>query len=360
MPFTNPQGEISPRKVWLPTASEFDPNTAFVFNAGNLDAPPRYDQVDDRVVNVVRYEWDVLNLVWFSRVEGTGDRLASAVQPAARGTGSASRMKKTRRSDFAKHDNVAELGPREVTYDLSGFSPQGEGRNTGGGVVNPNNSDGLALESAIRELRRETFDRRGDSAPLWYFTSFEKEQDGQGRIPRDLQPGDLVILNHPLQPNPALNTRGGNRVVQLIEKRPGTGGIDWVAEDAGPNLQPLTTPSVAIALSGTNPRHEAQLTVSGVPAGAEATVELALGAGQPFTVLHDGKGKRSVRCGRSPVGDTDPGPGEGDPAGEDPLALLRGGVRHHHGAGSSNGRGRLPSRVGPSRSASRTMSQTMR
>lgn len=303
--FTNHQGEISPRKVWLPDAGEFDPNTAFRFDASNLLELPTYDQDAEGVINAVRFRWKRISLLWYRNISGDyGDVLGTPAAPAV-ANGSASRMTvEVIEPEPELGDTADQLGARDVLVDLSAFPPEGEGRDTGGGVVNSNPSTGMALESARRRVKRELLERWQDGPIVWRFLSYEEAADAQNRTPSDQEPGDLVILDIATIPNPALNLKGGPRLVQLVGKRPGADGIRWEAVDAGPALQPLPTPSVAIAQVPGNGRHAVRLTVSGVPAGATATVELALGAAAPFTVVHDGKLAGTFDVGALPSGTT--------------------------------------------------------
>lgn len=302
VPFINDQGEISPRKVWLPDATEFDPNTAFEFNASNLLSLPTYDQEAESVINAIRFTWKRLSMIWYRLVTGYGDTLGTPAQPAV-DNGPASRIRmEVIEPEPVLADNVDELGAREVLMDLSAFPPEGEGRDTGGGLHNPTPSNGVALESQRRRATREFFERWQDGPIVWRFLSYEEKQDGSGRTPEQQMPGDLVRLTVATLPNPALNARGGTRLVQLVGKRPGLDGIEWEAIDAGPALQPLLTPSVAVALVPTNGRHAVTVTVSGVPAGATATVELALGATAPFSRVFDGKPNGAFEVAGLPSG----------------------------------------------------------
>ena len=290
-PFTNDQGEISPRSTQLPDPATFDVNTAFQFTADNLTTAPRYDQDGRDLINVLRVRWERQNLVWRSAGRA-GANIASASQPHRLGSGPADRIFVTQQEEVLEHDNLATVGRREATFDLSGYPPAGEGRDNTGFFVYLDwyPTGGIALESAKRLLSRELFERWGDGPIRWTFSSWRSTGE------MAVQPGDFVVLNVGTIPNPVSNSRGGARVVQVLGKRPGVQGIDWEAIDAGPALQPLAAPVVSIN-AGTDPKHDVSLSVAGLAGGTSATVELALGASAPFTLIHDGKpnGTFSVR-----------------------------------------------------------------
>src|SRR5690606_7205227 len=76
-------------------------------------------------------------------------------------------------------------------------------------------------------------------------------------------------------PNPATGSRSGKRLVQVLKRDILPIGYRYEVLDAGPALQPLTAPSVSVALDPSNPKHAIKVTLSSVPAGATATVEVA-------------------------------------------------------------------------------------
>lgn len=299
VPFTNTQGEISPRSTRLPDPSTFDVNSAFAFDADNLTSPPSYDQNARDLINVLRVRSERMNLVW--RGGGVaGQNIASNAEPIRIGSGPADRIFSTVSEDLVTHDNIATVGRREAAFDLSGFPPAGEGRDTGGFLVRIKGfevSGGSSLDSAKRLLARELFERWGDGPIRWSFNSF---RSGGAE---NVVPGDFVVLDVATLPNPASNSRGGQRVVQILAKRPSVQGIAWEAIDAGPALQPLSAPITSIA-QGTDTKHSVSVTVSGLAAGTTATVEVALGSSAPFTKFFDGKGNGSFTVKGLPSGTT--------------------------------------------------------
>lgn len=260
VPFVDDSGRVSPRSVRLPSAEDFDPSTAFELNVGNCATAPSFDHQATGVVNVIT-------------VQGRGYRAGNS---AGRGEFF------PRLTDFVA-DYLEEIeytiGPRSLGGGTAALGPR------------PKTFKAYGLPSeafgAVEWLFSETFDRFGDG-PVWgTVTALRTPQDGSGRTPEDLKPGDLVVLNVPTWPNMATQARGGARIVQIMSVRPGPIGIEFDFLDVGPNLQPLLAPTVSVALSGTTPRHAVVLTIGSIPAGARVQARVGIGAGTDYHRTYD-------------------------------------------------------------------------
>jgi hypothetical protein len=74
------------------------------------------------------------------------------------------------------------------------------------------------------------------------------------------QLGDEVILNLPFLPN--ANTRGGQRIVQIVQRTNEPGGPVVAVEDAGLSAQPATAPTFTIGVSTGSPSTQAIVTLT--------------------------------------------------------------------------------------------------
>ncbi len=273
IPFLDNTGKVSPRSVALPEAPDFDPDTAFIFDADNLAEAPSWDHSATEVVNQISIETRSYREVGFGLASADG-AIASPGRPS--------------RLDFAAdfleeeegvhgpvdYDSVTTgVGIRSKTYKAHGL-PRGG--------LQWEISGFPRLQSVIDYLVRETFERFGDGPQWGEMRALRSPQDGSGRTPLTREPGELVILDLDTWPNLATGSRGGQRMVQLMSRQPGPDGVTFRFLDAGPRLQPLATPSVSLSANPGDPYHAVNVTVSGVPAGATATVELGIGASGPY------------------------------------------------------------------------------
>lgn len=290
VPFVNDDGEISPRAVRMPDADPssdayLDLPNAFEFNASNLAAPPLWDALASEVVNVVRARWVYLKYAYLTGGVA-GQSVASRARPSLPWSAADLIVEEQRSAEWQYPESVNALGEQPAEYDLSGLSPGGES-------ANPFFPQGLFeadhLSRMLAWLRRELWDRWGSGAPRGRLLARPDAEDGQGRTPEDLEPGTFVLVNLASFPNPATNARGGTRLVQLLNKVPSPRGLAFDFVDAGPSLQPLQTPSVSVVANPTDPRHAIDVTISGVPAGASAKVEVGFGAASDFPRKFQGK-----------------------------------------------------------------------
>jgi hypothetical protein len=82
---------------------------------------------------------------------------------------------------------------------------------------------------------------------------------------------------------PALQnqSRQGSRILQVLSKVHTPGGPKFELLEAGPSLQPLGTPSVALAANAKDPENAVDVTVSSLNAGEGYEVHLAVGDTEP-------------------------------------------------------------------------------
>lgn len=283
VPFVDDSGRVSPRSIRLPAAADFDPSTAFVLDESNCRTAPTFSHQADEVVNVVTVEGRRYRRMG---VDGR-DRARLTSFPA----------------DYVEEFEV-NVGPTEYESVTQGVGPRPKTFKAHGLLAADENPVGGLLPEFVRSIEEqtawltaETFDRFGDG-PVWgSLTALRTPEDGSGRTAEDLQPGDLFILDIPTFPNMATRLRGGARVVQAMSIRPGPQGIAIEFLDAGPNLQPLLTPTISVALSGSNPRHAVALTIGSIPSGARVQVRVGIGSGSEFQRTFDDLSSGSVVSG---------------------------------------------------------------
>jgi len=157
------------------------------------------------------------------------------------------------------------------------------------------------LAGVFAGLTTDLFERFGDAPQRWDGTALIEDASPV--------PGDLVVLDlDELRcPNAATGARTGKRVVHVLERRrvyeaeQGFYQYRWL--DAGPNSQPLASPTVVISQTTGDTKHGVDVAVSSVPAGATAIVQLAHGASPAaadwFTV-RTGVGNETITIGNRP------------------------------------------------------------
>jgi len=259
VPFVDATGRLAPRSLRPPAA--VDPDTLFTFGAATTLTPPTWHHPSGEAITVL-----TLNaFMWLSLLEGV-----SAVVPWSR-----------RR----EHDTVAALGLKETTLTLDAIFRKRD------------------IPGVFAALAADLFARFGDAPQTGECT---------GPIDDDAPvPGDLVGLDQDELhgPNPATGARTGTRIVHVVERQRSYEG-DLAAYlyrylDAGPAVQPLATPTVSVALNGTVPKHAVDVTVSDVPAGATATVQVAHGASPAaadWVTARTGVGNETITIPNRPSG----------------------------------------------------------
>lgn len=290
--FVDSEGRVAPRSIRLPTPDAFDVDTAFEFNASNLRRAPTWSNPGSDVVNVVDVVYKAL-----VPAQLIGSAPARAAVDSAQAI-PLDRILVGDRSDRYEHDTVTELGPHPVTFDLSGLPTLAEWAALAPGATGQDQ-----VHKVAELLTRETFERWGDGPQRGTLHSLRQVQDGTGRTPEDdVEAGDLVLVNVETFPNANTRARGGTRVVQILSKHQVPEGLEFDFADVGPALQPLAAPTVSVAAHATNPRHAVTVTLSGVPAGATALLEVDIGDADTWARKIDGVGNGAVDVGRLPSG----------------------------------------------------------
>jgi hypothetical protein len=87
--------------------------------------------------------------------------------------------------------------------------------------------------------------------------------------------GDWLVLDADTLKIPNKDTRAGDRVVQVISRTEKTVGARLQLLDGGPKLQPLNTPTAAVAQNANDPKHTLRITVTGLDSGARAQIQMA-------------------------------------------------------------------------------------
>lgn len=254
VPFIDSLGRVRVQSTRLPRA--VDTGTLFTFNAGNCVSPPTFEHASRELVNRIRFEYEIVHAISEEQRKEDGDFAADGIR---------SHTAELER----QHDNVDVTLPREVRIPIRGL-PRTSGVTIGSlGTI-------ITLARTTAAIAREIFDRYGDG-PI------------QGRIvglplaTESVEPGDLVLLDHTSLrgPNPVTGTRSSARLVQIVDRTVYPDRIEFDYLDAGPTLQPLPTPTVTVSQNASDPKHAVDITVSGVPAGAVTTVQIAIGPDTP-------------------------------------------------------------------------------
>ena len=258
VPFVDAIGRLAPRSLRPPAG--VDPDTLYTFGAATTLTPPTWHHPSGEAITALTLKAFIRRSVLF----------ATAVFPWSR-----------RR----EHDMVAALGLKEVTLTLDAIFRVQD------------------VPGVFAALAEDLFERFGDAPQTGECT---------GPIAGDAPvPGDLVGLDQDELhgPNPATGARSGTRIVHVLERQRSYEG-DRAAFlyrylDAGPAVQPLATPTVSVALNGTVPKHAVDVTVSDVPAGATATVQVAHGASPAaadWVTARTGVGNETITIPSRPSG----------------------------------------------------------
>ncbi len=230
IPFIDSIGRLAPRSLRPPT--DIDPTSLFTFDNTNVVGQVVWRHPGRDAVTVVRVEAH-----FRLRIEAF---FVSLVIPITR---------------EATHDTLSLLGRREQVLNMDAIF------------------DRFDFFGIFDGLKTDLFDRFGDGPQTG---EFEALVEATSPVV-----GDLVSLDHDTLkgPNAETNTRGGKRFVHITDRlRAYTGGrvvYQYTYLDAGPSAQPLAVPTVAIIKTVADPKHSVDITVSALPAGATAIVQIA-------------------------------------------------------------------------------------
>jgi hypothetical protein len=146
-------------------------------------------------------------------------------------------------------EDPTSYGTKDVTYEFAGYIYSAAAANALGYLPSV---AAYPLDTLARGIAEEVFDRFGRGPleiPLKFLDGFA------GQL------GDEFLLNVPHFPN-ASNTRGGTRVMQVLQRTETVDGPDVVALDSGASAQFSTVPTFSLAGNTLQPRNVADITIT--------------------------------------------------------------------------------------------------
>lgn len=264
VPFVNTDGEIQPRFSSL--LHDVDPTTLPEFTDADLADAASFDFRGTDAVTVVRpravatRRLRVVGITAHDRHAGLDDDWPADVL-------------ETEELDLPEltHDNVDDVGRRVHEIDSHGA----EFRNA------------VQAKRFFRQQATEIFDRFGDG-PIY--------GDIVGLAALDaVSPGEWFRLTATNYPVFTTGSRDGSTLVaQVLETRRDPEGPSLKFLTGGPDDQPLAAPSVAISTNVDRPKHDVDVTISSMPAGADRyQVQLREGTG-PWDTVAEGTANETV------------------------------------------------------------------
>ncbi|MFW6040123.1 MAG: hypothetical protein ACOC9N_03505, partial [Gemmatimonadota bacterium] len=236
--FGGANGRVAPRSLRMLQGT--DPATLFRFDADNIDheaGPPTWALDGAEAVTGVALTYRSVNR--FGDAFGGVSVETRTIEPTLEG--------------------AASVGRAERTFETELFF-----------------ASRLAAKRLHEALERYIVERFGDGPQRGEMVGLESTGS--------VEPGDHVVIDQDelKGPNAQENAREGDRVVQILEKtRRLTGGYHFRYLDAGPALQPLAAPTVAIARNADDEKHTVDVTLSNLPSGTVGQIELAYGDTEP-------------------------------------------------------------------------------
>lgn len=252
LPFVNSEGRIEPQITTLPTSDIANPSALFSFTSTNLRPPhPSWAHTRRDAATVLRYHYQWLQQVSDYQAYKMEYEVASDLLVAHPDT-----------REY-QHDRVGIIGRHVVDYPFDGvLAPYGVNPYTDRSPVGP-----FSIQA------REVFDRYGDG-PVY------GECYGMTSGTSDVSPGDFVYVELDTFPNPAIQSRGNARLVQIIGRRDTPEGpiFDWA--DAGSSGQSLSAPTLGgfQGLGTPEGYHAVTVNVSNVTTDGGFRLELAASA----------------------------------------------------------------------------------
>lgn len=265
VPYVDEQGQISPRSMFM--GQGLDPDTFTVVNEDDVSDHPTWVHEPIDAVTRLRFRYRRHpKLAHDDDASFDGFRTEEVELPAR------------------DNDRVGDLGIHERVIDMPGIaSLEGTGQTRTGA---------LWLADVLEE---EIFNRFGDGPIRGTFPGM----DGLDA----LRPGDWVKLSLTHYPNLVGSTRGGTRIVQIVGKDITPAGPVFDYLDAGPDDQPLATPTTAIAQNASEPRFSVDVTLSNLAAGATWELFIKVGSDQ-WQAYGTGTSNTTVTVSRLPSGTT--------------------------------------------------------
>lgn len=263
VPFINNNGEISPKSVRLP--QNLNTDALFSFNNSNLaeEGHPTFEHTSRDVVNSIRFHYQSL-ISRFGRIDPEASPFSAR---ASRDWWADGLMGRDAHHDvdISEGQSSSVFGKNRLEVELHGVDAGGWS-NLGAYFTDFVQPLAPTLESLFNKITPEVFNRFKDGPIRGSFT---------GLLSTDVvEPGDFVLLENTTLPNPAINARGGGRIVQIVSKDRSVTGPTFSFIDVGPSLQPLPAPTLTLR---TVDEETIEYTIGGIPAGGQAQVEVGFG-----------------------------------------------------------------------------------
>lgn len=237
VPLINSTGAIVPTKIHLP--QDIASTDLFEFTKSNTARQPTWQHSARDRVTAIRFEYT---------------HEASIRQRPADGGWSADLIKESDRQIERTHDRL-DLGQaprREIVYQLRGVH---DSHHVIPNAVPLSGVPVWSLDRFVDTMARERFDRFGDAPIRGDLVGLSTTES--------VTEGDFVRVNLETFPSPSDQSRGATRIVQVLSRLDTPAGPEFEWLDAGPSLQALTAPTLAIAQSTSDPKHSVIATISG-------------------------------------------------------------------------------------------------
>jgi hypothetical protein len=269
VPIINADGEVAPVYARMPDSTEIaDPDDLFEFNASNSATVPRWLNQGREQVSVCKINFTYARLAEQGNDEPSLDGLVSVTRTVMR-----------------EHDNVADVGRVVHEVDVTGMH------------------DPLDRGTFARSVAVGVFDRFGDG-PI--YTTIK----GLSATEEVMQ-GDWVLIDFDTYPALQNQSRSGKRLAQVMVRTDDMDGPTFELLEAGPNSQPLSAPTLALASNSDDPVNSISVTVSGLNAGEGYELHIAESGTEPaesssewqYRVLR-GDGNETITVPRIPSGST--------------------------------------------------------
>lgn len=253
-------GRLRPRSLWLPNSSGISTTGFREFTAANLRVPhPTFGHSVSDMATVLQYE--------FSDENGAIVDENGTAEGQADGDGMYARIRTTEHH----HVRINNLGRKPVAIRAHGWHGgirvilSSSGNRTVGGPQ--------SIRNLVAFSKQEYFDRFGDGPVMGELHALSTADD--------IEPGDYARLTLGSYPNAQTQARGGTRIIQILSKVQTPNGPVFQYLDAGPNLQPLSKPSLTLANSTGDPKHTILATIGSVTAGGSFDLQAAVSTTQP-------------------------------------------------------------------------------
>ena len=241
-PFPNAAGEITPRFITLPDTT--NPSALTQITSAKLrGGHPTFQQVGQQIVTVLIAKYKRASRMRRLAIEADSDWPADLI----------------RIFDYEEeytHDRIDDLGRYVHTVEMLGYW-------------------GAHATLRAKQLKEEIFNRYGDGPIRGRFSGMSSLDD--------VAAGDFVVIDLASYPDLSTRTRGGLRLVQAMEVRHTAFGPEFEYTDAGVDENALAAPSVSIIKNTTRPKHDVDVTISGLPAGATYLLQLQVGSDERRT-----------------------------------------------------------------------------